>query len=63
MNVAKISKKLWIKWNFELTVFELIVPNLYICLNCLGNILGVFVKCEFLNELIKIFNVIYFLSI
>ena len=27
--VAKISKKLRIKWNFELTVFELTVPDLY----------------------------------
>ena len=30
---AKISKKLWIKWNFELTVFELTVPDLYKLLN------------------------------
>ena len=29
MNLAKISKKLRIKWNFELTVFELTVPDLY----------------------------------
>ena len=29
MNVAKISKKLQIKWKFELTVFELTVPDLY----------------------------------
>ena len=28
--MAKISKKLRIKWNFELTVFELTVPDLYI---------------------------------
>ena len=28
--MAKISKKLRIKWNFELTVFELTVPNLYL---------------------------------
>ena len=28
-NLAKISKKLQIKWNFELTVFELSVPDLY----------------------------------
>ena len=28
-NLAKISKKLRIKWNFELTVFELSVPDLY----------------------------------
>ena len=27
--MAKISKKLRIKWNFELTVFELTVPDLY----------------------------------
>ena len=27
-NVAKISEKLQIKWNFELTVFELTVPDL-----------------------------------
>ena len=27
--LAKISKKLQIKWNFELTVFELTVPDLY----------------------------------
>ena len=27
-NLAKISKKLRIKWNFELTVFELTVPDL-----------------------------------
>ena len=26
--IAKISKKLRIKWNFELTVFELTVPDL-----------------------------------
>ena len=26
----KTSQKLWIKWNFELTVFELTVPNLYV---------------------------------
>ena len=25
----KISKKLQIKWNFELTVFELSIPDLY----------------------------------
>ena len=29
MNLAKISQKLRIKWNFELTVFELTVPDLY----------------------------------
>ena len=29
-NLAKISMKLRIKWKFELTVFELTVPNLYI---------------------------------
>ena len=28
-NLAKISKRLRIKWNFELTVFELTVPDLY----------------------------------
>ena len=28
-NLAKISKKLQIKWSFELTVFELTVPDLY----------------------------------
>ena len=28
--MAKISKKLQIKWNFELTVFKLTVPDLYI---------------------------------
>ena len=28
-NLAKISKKLRIKWNFELTVFELSVPDVY----------------------------------
>ena len=27
--MAKISKKLRIKWNFELTVFELTLPDLY----------------------------------
>ena len=27
-NLAKISKKLRIKWNFELTMFELSVPDL-----------------------------------
>ena len=27
-NLAKISKKLRIKWNFELTIFELTVPDL-----------------------------------
>ena len=27
---GKNSKKLQIKWNFELTIFELTVPNLYI---------------------------------
>ena len=27
-NLAKISQKLRIKWNFELTVFELTVPYL-----------------------------------
>ena len=33
--MAKISKKLRIKWNFELTVFELTVPDLYheLCLS------------------------------
>ena len=30
MNLAKISKRLRIKWNFELTVFELTVPDLYV---------------------------------
>ena len=29
MIVAKISKRLRIKWNSELTVFELTVPDLY----------------------------------
>ena len=29
MILAKISKKLRIKWNFKLTVFELTVPDLY----------------------------------
>ena len=29
-NLAKNWKKLRIKWNFELTVFELTVPDLYI---------------------------------
>ena len=29
-NLAKISQKLRIKWNFELTVFELTVPDLYL---------------------------------
>ena len=29
MNLAKISQKLRIKWNFELTVFELTFPDLY----------------------------------
>ena len=28
-NLEKISKKLWIKWNFELTMLELTVPDLY----------------------------------
>ena len=28
-NLAKISQKLRIKWNFELTVFESTVPDLY----------------------------------
>ena len=28
--LAKISQKLQIKWNFELTVFELTVPDLYL---------------------------------
>ena len=32
-NLAKISQKLRIKWNFELTVFELSVPDLYIWLD------------------------------
>ena len=27
--LAKICQKVWIKWNFELTVFELAVSNLY----------------------------------
>ena len=27
--MAKISQKLRIKWNFELTVFKLTVPDLY----------------------------------
>ena len=31
--MAKISKKLRIKWNFELTVFELTVPDLYFDVN------------------------------
>ena len=30
MILAKISKKLRIKWDFELTMFELSVPDLYI---------------------------------
>ena len=30
--MAKFSKKLRIKWNFELTVFELTVPDLYLAL-------------------------------
>ena len=34
-NLAKISKKLRIKWNFELTVFELTVPDLYSLFNTL----------------------------
>ena len=42
---------------------ENIFISIYICLNCLVSILGVIVKCDFLNELIKFFNVIYFLSI
>ena len=33
MILAKISKKLRIKWNFELTVFELTVPDLYLVKN------------------------------
>ena len=28
-NIEKIGKKVWIKWNFDLTVFELAVSNLY----------------------------------
>ena len=31
-NLAKISQKIRIKWNFELTVFELILPDLYFLL-------------------------------
>ena len=30
-NLAKITHKLQIKWNFELTVFELTMPDLYVC--------------------------------
>ena len=30
MNLEKISQKLRIKWNFELTVFELTFPDLYL---------------------------------
>ena len=30
--LQKISKKLRIKWNFELTMFELTVPGLYVLL-------------------------------
>ena len=35
--LPKISKKLRIKWNFELTVFELSVPDLYIITNETGD--------------------------
>ena len=31
MKVSQILKKVWNKWNFELTVFELTGPNLYGC--------------------------------
>ena len=33
---AKYSKKLRIKWNFKLTVFELTVPDLYLFSNAEG---------------------------
>ena len=33
--VPKISQRLGIKWNFELTMFELTVPDLYIASNVL----------------------------
>ena len=33
--LAKISKKLQIKWNFELTMFELTVPDLYVDATCI----------------------------
>ena len=37
-NLAKISKKLRIKWNFELTVFELTVPDLYLSHKASSNV-------------------------
>ena len=42
-NIEKIGKwaeiwtKLWIKWNFELTVFELTGPNLYLKTHHIGD--------------------------
>ena len=38
MNLAKISKKLRIKWNFELTVFELTIHFKHEMIGLLPNI-------------------------
>ena len=41
MNLAKISKKLRIKWNFELTVFKLTVPGLYMYRLLVSDLVGI----------------------
>ena len=53
---AKISKKLRIKWNFELTVFELTVPDLY----CVSYLRKWFMACLELSLFWEMFGKIYF---